>query len=74
MLVSDGAWYGFSEISDALGIDRERLKRIVEFLAEFDLVQTRGNKIRIDFETKRLLKSINSDLEKKRRAISRDQL
>jgi DNA-binding IclR family transcriptional regulator len=73
MLVSDGAWHGFSEISDALGIDRERFKRIVEFLVEFDLVQTRGNKIRIDFETKRFLKSI-SNLEKKRRAISRDQL
>jgi hypothetical protein len=61
-LVSDGAWHDFSEIIGTLGIDREKLERIVEFLTEFNLVQTKGNKVCIDFEMKRLLESISSNL------------
>jgi hypothetical protein len=62
--ISDGAWHNLFEIANALQINYSRLEKIVELLNEFSLIQKKGCEIRIDLETKKLLKSIAKDLDK----------
>jgi ssDNA-specific exonuclease RecJ len=61
----DGSWHDLSEIAHTLQIDYEELVKIVELLAEFTFIQIKDRRICIDFDTKKLLESINHDSEKK---------
>ena len=54
----DGAWHDQSEITNRLQIDRERLRVIVQFLGEFNLIQVQEAKVRISADTKAFLESI----------------
>jgi 3-hydroxyisobutyrate dehydrogenase-like beta-hydroxyacid dehydrogenase len=62
--ISDGAWHNSLEIANTLKIDYSKLEKIVNLLKEFSLIQKKGHKIRIDLETKKLLKSVTKDLAK----------
>jgi hypothetical protein len=62
--ISDGAWHNLLEIANTLQIDLPRLEKILKLLEEFSLIQKKGPKIRIDLETKKLLKSVAKNLDK----------
>jgi hypothetical protein len=62
--ISDGAWHNLFEITRSLRIDYPKLEKIVKLLREFSFIQKKGNEIRIDFETKKLLESATRDLNR----------
>jgi len=55
-LLSDNVWHNIAEITEALEIPQDKIQRIIEFLAEADLVQhsPQTNQIKINQNWKTL--------------------
>lgn len=61
VLLSDGEWHSLPEMAHSLQIDYQKLKKIVELLKEFNLIQHNKLKVRIAPDTKRFLEPIQKN-------------
>jgi NADH:ubiquinone oxidoreductase subunit E len=57
--ILDKDWLDTDEIVDVMKMDRVKLGKIVEFLAEFRLIEVGDRKIRICADTNDFLKSVS---------------
>jgi biotin operon repressor len=58
LLLLDGEWHSLPEIAHSLQIDYQKLEEIVELLRDFDFLQQKKLKVRIEPNTKKFMKSI----------------
>jgi biotin operon repressor len=58
LLLLDGEWHSLPEIAQSLQIDYQKLEEIVELLRDFDFLQQKKLKVRIEPNTKKFMKSI----------------
>jgi len=65
MFLLDGTWHDLIEVSNILQINYEKLEKIVKLLTEFNFIEISEHNVRVTVDTKKFLKSIKQDLERK---------
>jgi len=58
----DGKWHNLSEITNMLSIDRWRVEKVVNLLADFAFIHINESDVRITSETKEFLVSTSQGL------------
>lgn len=57
-LLLDGKWHGIPIIAGILGIKKDKLRRMLQLLEEFNFIESENEKIRISHDTKKFIQSV----------------